>query len=119
MLKNTAGTKKRSIENSEKLREERAQDVPKPTKIFAFSSSGDQRPTKNLHPHLYRKERHRSNQPYKRKYSKEFSKLNFTCILINNKPRPSMCCLLRDSYQREPKSREIEAPSHSKAFEFH
>ena len=48
LLKNTADSKKRSIENVENLIEERAQDVPKPTKIFASLSSGDQRPTKNL-----------------------------------------------------------------------
>ena len=55
LLKNTADTKKRSIENVENLREEKAQDVPEPTKIFASSSSGYQRPTKNSHPHLHRK----------------------------------------------------------------
>ena len=31
---------------------------------------------------------HRLNQPYKRKYSEEFIKIGFTCIHINNKPRP-------------------------------
>ena len=70
LLKNTTGTKKRAIEN---LREERAQNEPVPTKIFASSSSGDQRPTK---------------QPCKRKYSEEFIKIGFTCILINDEPRP-------------------------------
>ena len=52
LLKNTAGTKKWPIKNVENLREERAQDVPEPTKIFASSSSGNQRPTKNSQPHL-------------------------------------------------------------------
>ena len=52
----------------ENLSEERALNEPIPTKIFASSSSGDQRPTK---------------QPYKRNYSKEFIKIGFTCILIN------------------------------------
>ena len=87
LLKSTAGTKKRSIENVENLRKERAQDVPVPAKIFASSGSGDQRPTKNSHPHLHRKEMHRSNEPYKRKYSEEFIKIGFTCILINDEPR--------------------------------
>ena len=71
LLKNTAGTKKPLRENVENLRKERAQDVPVPTKIFASSSSEDQRPTKNSHPHLHRKEMFRSNQPYKRKYSED------------------------------------------------
>ena len=31
---------------------------------------------------------HRSNQPYKRQYSEEFIKIAFTCILINDQPRP-------------------------------
>ena len=31
---------------------------------------------------------HRSNQPYKRKYSEEFIKIGFTCVLINGEPRP-------------------------------
>ena len=52
LLRNTAGTKKRSIKNVENLREEGAHDVPISTKIFASSSSGDQRPTKNSHLHL-------------------------------------------------------------------
>ena len=60
LLKNTAGTKKRSIENVENLRVERAPDMPVPTKIIASSSIGDQRPTKNSHPYLHRKEMHRS-----------------------------------------------------------
>ena len=30
---------------------------------------------------------HRLNQPYKRKYSEEFIKIGFTCILINDEPR--------------------------------
>ena len=88
LLKNTAGAKKRSIENVENLRKERAQEVPVPTKIFASLSSGDQRPTKSSHLHLHRKEIHRSNQPYKRKYSKKFIKIGFTCILINVEPCP-------------------------------
>ena len=46
LLKNTAGTKKHSIENVENLREERAQYLPIPIKIFASSNSGDQRLTK-------------------------------------------------------------------------
>ena len=75
LLKNTTGTKKRAMEN---LREERAQNEPVPTKIFASSSSGDQRPTK---------------QPCKRKYSEEFIKIGFTCILINDEPRPQ--CVVR------------------------
>ena len=85
LLKNTAGTKKRLIENVENLREERAQDLPAPTKIFA-SSSTNQRPTKNSHSHLHRKKMDRSNQPYKRKYSEEFIKIGFTCILISDEP---------------------------------
>ena len=88
MLKNIAGTKKRSKENVENLREKRAQEVPVPTNIFASSSSGDQCPTKNSHPHLRRKEMHRSNQSYERKYSEEFLKIDFICILINHEPRP-------------------------------
>ena len=71
-----------------KFKEERAQDVPEPTKIFACSSSEDQRPTKNLHPHIHRKKMHCSNQPYKLKYSEEFIKIGFTYILINDEPRP-------------------------------
>ena len=63
LLKNTASAKKRLIKNMKNLRAERTQDIPVPTKIFASSSSGDQRPTKNSHPHLHRKEMHRSNQP--------------------------------------------------------
>ena len=31
---------------------------------------------------------HRSNQSYKRKYSEEFIKIDFTCILTNVEPRP-------------------------------
>ena len=77
LLKNTTGIKKRSIENTENLREERAQNEPVPTKILASSSSGDQRPIK---------------QPYKRNYSKEFIKIGFTCI-INDEPRPQ--CVVR------------------------
>ena len=77
-MKNTTGTKKRSIENMENLREERSQNEPIPTIIFASSSSGDHRPTK---------------QPYKRKYSEEFVKIDFTCILINDEPRPQ--CVVR------------------------
>ena len=46
LLKNTAGIRKRSIENVKNLREERVQNVPVLTKIFASSNSGDQRPTK-------------------------------------------------------------------------
>ena len=69
LLKNTTGTKKRLIKNMENLREERAQNEPVPTKSFASSSSGDQR-------------------PYKRKYSEEFIKIGLTCILINDEPRP-------------------------------
>ena len=90
LLKNTAGTKKCSIENMENLREERALDVPVPTKIFASSSSGDQHRTNNSHPHLHQKEMVRSNQSYKRKYIKDFIKIGFTCILINDEPR-SQC----------------------------
>ena len=70
LLKNTTGTEKRAMDN---LREERAQNEPVPTKIFASSSSGDQRPTK---------------QPCKRKYNEEFIKIGFTCILINDEPGP-------------------------------
>ena len=90
LLKNPAGTKKRSIETVENLREERAQDVPVPRKIFASSNSEGQRRTKNSPPHLHRKEMHRLNQPYKRKYSEEFIKIGFTCILLNDEPR-SQC----------------------------
>ena len=74
LLKNTVGTKKCSIKTVKNLREERAQDVPEFTKIFACSYSEDQYPTKNSHLHLYQKKMHRSNQPYKWKYSKEFFK---------------------------------------------
>ena len=88
MLKNTAGIKKRSKENVENLREEKAQDVPVPTKLFASSISGDQHPTKNSHPHLHRKEMHRSNPPYKRTYSEKFIEIGFKGILTNDEPRP-------------------------------
>ena len=47
LLKNSAGTKKCSIENVKNLRKkERAQDIPIPTKIFVSSRSVGQRPTK-------------------------------------------------------------------------
>ena len=46
LLKNTAGTKKRSTKNVKNLRKERAQDLPEPTRIFACSSSEDQRQQK-------------------------------------------------------------------------
>ena len=62
LLKNTAGNKNPSIENVENIREERVQEVPVPTKIFASSSSGDQRPTKNSHPHIHHQRMHCSNQ---------------------------------------------------------
>ena len=31
---------------------------------------------------------HCSNQPYKQKYREKFIKIGFTCILINDEPRP-------------------------------
>ena len=54
-----------------RLVEDAADELDVPTKIFASSGREDQR----------------SNQPYKRKYSEEFIKVGFTCILINE-PRP-------------------------------
>ena len=93
----------------ENLREERAQDVPEPTKIFASSSSGDQRPTKNSHSQLHRKKMHRLNQPYKRKYNEEFIKIGFTCILINDKPRPQ-CVVCSEALANEsPKARKLKS----------
>ena len=75
---NYHGYQKALNENMENLREERAQNEPVPTKIFASSSSGDQRPTK---------------QPYKRNCSEEFTKIGFTCIFMNDEPRPQ--CVVR------------------------
>ena len=105
LLKNTMGTEKHTIENMENLREERAQNKPVSTKIFASSSSGDQRPTK---------------QPYKRNYSKEFIKIGFTCILINDEPRPQ-CIVCSDVLANESvKARKLKrhlTAKHSKFIE--
>ena len=63
LLKYTTGTKKRSTENMDNLRIERAQNKPVPTKIFASLRSGNQHPTK---------------QPYRWKYSDKLIKIGFT-----------------------------------------
>ena len=102
LLKNTSDTKKRSIEKMENLSDERAQNDPVPTKIFASSSSGDQRPTK---------------QPYKRNCSEEFTKIGFTCILMNDEPRPQ--CVVRSEVvaNESRKARKLKrhlATKHSK-----
>ena len=49
LLKDTAGTKMRSLENVENLRKEKAKDVPVPTKFFASSGWGSA-PNKKFTP---------------------------------------------------------------------
>ena len=84
LLKNTC--ENREVKNpAEELSENRTPDVP--TKIFASSSRGNRPPTKYSHPNFNRRKIHRSNQPYKRKYSEELIKLGFKCILVNDEPR--------------------------------
>ena len=83
LLKNTAGNKNPSIENVENIREERVQEVPVPTKIFASSSNGDQRPTKNSHPHIHHKRMHCSNQPYSINGSPLTSKIEWLCVDVD------------------------------------
>ena len=83
LLKNTAGNKNPSIENVENLKEERVQEVPVPTKIFASSSNGDQRPTKNSHPHIHHKRMHCSNQPYSINGSPLTSKIEWLCVDVD------------------------------------
>ena len=92
MLRNrliTNSPKKRTAsESAEKLDESSTVDVP--TKIFASSSSEDQQEANEPDPQPRRKEipEQRPNQLYRRKYSEDFIKLGFTCILINDEPRP-------------------------------
>ena len=54
------------------------------------SSSEDQQQANEPHPQPHKKEIQRPNQSHKarQKYSKEFIKLGFTCILVNDEPRP-------------------------------
>ena len=58
--------------------------------MFVSSSSENQQQVNEPHPQLHRKEIQHRNQSHKvrRKYSEEFIKLGFTCILINDEPRP-------------------------------
>ena len=92
MLRNwllTITPKKRTESNSsEKLDESNTVDVP--TKNFVSSSNEDQQQANEPHSQPHRKEIQRPNQSHRarRKYSKEFIKLGFTCILINDEPRP-------------------------------
>ena len=97
MLRNwllTNTPKKRTVSDSaEKLDESSTVDVP--TKIFVSSSSEDQQQANEPHPQPHRKEIQRANQSHRarRKYSEEFIKLGFTCIFINDEPRPqSVVC---------------------------
>ena len=87
LLTNTP--KKRTVSDSaEKLHEGSTVDVA--TKIFVSSSSEDQQQANEPHPQPHRKEIQRPNQSHEasQKYSEEFIKLGFTCILINDEPRP-------------------------------
>ena len=92
MLRNwliTNSSKKQTAsESAEKLDESSTVDVP--TKIFASSSSEDQQKANEPDPQPRQKEipEQRRNQLYRRKYSEDFIKLGFTCILINDEPRP-------------------------------
>ena len=92
MLRNwliTNSSKKQTAsESAEKLDESSTVDVP--TKIFASLSSEDQQKANEPDPQPRRKEipEQRRNQLYSRKYSEDFIKLGFTCILINDEPRP-------------------------------
>ena len=89
LVNNEFSKKKRTAsESAEKLDESSTVDVP--TKIFASSNSEDQQEANEPDPQPRRKEipERRPNQLYRRKYSEDFIKLGFTCILINDEPRP-------------------------------
>ena len=97
------GYQKTLNENMENLREERAQNEPVPTKIIASSSSGGHRPTK---------------QPYKRKYSEEFMKIGFTCILINDEPCPQCVVCFEVLANESLKAGKLKLPLTAKHSKF-